>query len=60
MSMTMGYHGPSVDLLCPGVCASLYLFGLTPSPDEDTHQPVSAAIPCTGKPECDPKGSMAF
>ena len=33
MSLTMGYHGPSADLLYPGVCASLYLFGLTQTPD---------------------------
>ena len=32
-SLTMGYHGPSADLLYPGVCVSLYLFGLTHAPD---------------------------
>ena len=33
MSLTMGYHGPSDDLLYPGVSASLYLFGLTQTSD---------------------------
>ena len=33
MSLLMGYHGPSADLPYPGVCASLYLFGLTQTPD---------------------------
>ena len=32
-SLTTGYHGPSADLLHPGVCASLYLFDLTQMPD---------------------------
>ena len=30
MSLTMGYHGPSANLLYPGVCESLYLLGLKP------------------------------
>ena len=32
----------------PGVCASVNLCGLTQTPDENTFQPVSAAILCAG------------
>ena len=60
MSITTGYHGPSANLLCPGVCAGLYLFGLTQISDEVSREPLSTAILCTRVPECDPKGSMAF
>jgi hypothetical protein len=35
VSLTMGYHGPSADLLYPGVRASKILW-ITSTPDEDT------------------------
>ena len=60
MSLTMGYHGPSADLLYPGVCVRHEPPGPNSHPFEDYPLAGSAAILCTGGLAVIPKEAWPF